>query len=105
MTYLELSQFQAKCGLSDGVMLYLLRLNRLPLKVDPDRGLLVGISAETQKHLVRALETRMTAFKSSAHALLDEQVASLIHEALDKVTTEAIAIISGSSVIDSQERT
>lgn len=103
MTLLELSQFQLKCGLSDTVMLYLLRQRLLPIQVDPDRGLLVGITAETLNHLVAALETRNTASELPAQALLDEQVASLIHDALDKVTTEALAIISGSEIADSGE--
>jgi hypothetical protein len=97
MTFLELSQFQLKCGLSDEVMMHLLRARALPLQVDSERGLLIGVTPETLAHLIQALERRIAAHETSALALLDEQVASLIHEALDRVTTEALAIISGSA--------
>lgn len=94
MTQIELRQFQRQLCLSDSVLCHLLRENKLPVAIDPSRGLLVHVTDTTVQEVVQALKARTTALPGPAQEVLSEMIGTALREVFDRATDRALEALS-----------
>lgn len=93
MTQVSLTQFQSQLCLSDQVVCYLLRENKLPVHTDAERGLVVDLNSDTLAVVVAAIRAREKSLPAPAQEILEEQIGTMVAEMFERITQNALRTV------------
>ena len=94
MSYVSILEFQNITGISDLLMLRLLKDNRLPLSLDPKKGLRIDTTATETSAILRALLTEEKTVLTNSRDLIVAEFGEIIRKECAEIIRRGIAVLT-----------